>query len=122
MKKKTTSSGKQWRFAGEAAVEEALSPAEERIFTEIISVYRDFPVIDERYPVGLSAAETRAREAAARAAIPFFLRRFEKSYQREAMLQPTAKLQSIQNRRSIIGTTDTCQADNLTGPTSIRLI
>ncbi len=100
MKKKTTSSGKQWRFAGEAAVEEALSPAEERIFTEIISVYRDFPVIDERYPVGLSAAETRAREAAARAAIPFFLRRFEKSYQREEILSALATAVSLPIRFS----------------------
>lgn len=90
--KKKAASTKSWTLAGEPVYFSALSPAEERIFTETVSHFReiasqmreDF----DRFSGAVAAARTGRQ--ASRASIGFFCKYFEGKYQRTDIVKALA--------------------------------
>ena len=90
--KKKATSAKSWTLAGEPVYFSALSPAEERIFTETVSHFReiasrmreDF----DRFSGAVAAA--RAGQQASRASVGFFCKYYEGKYQRADIVKALA--------------------------------
>lgn len=82
-KKKVAPAG-IWTLAGEPVYSSALAPAEERVFKETVSHFREVASRmredSDRFSRAMSAA--REGEQAARASVGFFLKHFEGKYQR----------------------------------------
>ena len=90
--KKKAASAKSWTLAGEPVYFSALSPAEERIFTETVSHFRkiasqmreDF----DRFSGAVAAARTG--QQASRASVGFFCKYYEGKYQRTDIVKALA--------------------------------
>lgn len=82
--KKKAAPAKTWTLAGEPVYSSALAPAEERVFKETVSHFREVASRmredSDRFSRAMSAA--RAGEQAVRASVGFFLKHFEGKYQR----------------------------------------
>lgn len=79
-----------WQIAGEPVYPIALSPANERLFSEKFSFYQEFRdyITQSDYVAPQSAMKTR--ESAARSAIGFLCREFGENYRQDEIIEATA--------------------------------
>lgn len=90
-KKKTAPAG-TWILAGEPVYFSALAPAEERVFKETVSYYREIAsrMREDLEEFSGAVAIARAGEQAVRATMGFFCKHFEGKYQRTDVVRALA--------------------------------
>lgn len=92
--KKKTGRTKVWKLAGDPVYPSALSPEEEQLFADAFFWNEMFSMGDSPL-FGVSAAQMKSRESAARACLEYFCRQFGEKYHREDIVEALTTAASL---------------------------